>query len=98
MLLVCIFIKDVMGSTSLYDEVSFKVSKLVSRTYNTSFSFVVSSLDKEMLKAIYNIYGFVRSVDETFETFPEYNKVLTPGIRVSESHKMALLAKALIFY
>ncbi len=63
-----------MDSKGLYDDVSFKVSKLVTRTYSTSFSIAVSFLDKEMQMAIYSIYGFVRSADEIVDTFLDHDK------------------------
>ena len=94
MLIVCIFIKDVMDSEGLYVEVSFNVSKLVTPTYSTSFSIAASFLDKGMQKAIYSIYAFIRSAYEIVYTLPEYDRVMTYRIRLSESHKMALLAKA----
>jgi len=53
----------------LFDEISFKASKLVTKTYSTSFSIAVSFLSKEMRHAIYSIYGFVRFADEIVDTF-----------------------------
>ena len=64
-----------MDSKSLYDEVSFKVSKLVTQTYSTSFSIAVSFLDKDIRKSIYSIYGFVRFADEIVDTFLQHDKV-----------------------
>lgn len=58
----------------LYDDVSFRISKIVTQCYSTSFSIAVSYLDKEMRKAIYSIYGFVRYADEIVDTFHDYNK------------------------
>ena len=63
-----------MDSKSLFDDVSFKVSKLVTHTYSTSFSIAVSFLDDKMQKAIYSIYGFVRSADEIVDTFLDHDK------------------------
>ncbi len=58
----------------LYDDVSFRISKIVTHSYSTSFSIAVSCLDKEMRKAIHSIYGFVRFADEIVDTFHDYNK------------------------
>jgi len=58
----------------LYNDVSFKISKLVTHSYSTSFSIAVSFLDKEMRNAIYSIYGFVRLADEIVDTFHDYDK------------------------
>ena len=63
-----------MESKNLYDEVSFKVSKVITQSYSTSFSIAVSFLDNEMQKAIYSIYSFVRSADEIVDTFLEHDK------------------------
>ncbi len=63
-----------MDSINLYDQVSFKVSKLVTQSYSTSFSIAVSFLDKQIQHAIYSIYGFVRSADEIVDTFLEHDK------------------------
>jgi len=64
-----------MDSKRLYDEVSFKVSKLITQTYSTSFSIAVSFLDDEMQMAICSIYGFVRYADEIVDTFLQYDKL-----------------------
>ncbi len=63
-----------MDAMNLYDQVSFKVSKLVTRSYSTSFSIAVSFLDREIQKGIYSIYGFVRCADEIVDTFLEHDK------------------------
>jgi phytoene synthase len=63
-----------MNMTQLYNDVSFKISKLVTQSYSTSFSIAVSFLDAEMRKAIYGIYGFVRLADEIVDTFHDHDK------------------------
>jgi len=63
-----------MNANNLYNQVSFKVSKLITRSYSTSFSIAVSFLDLEIQQGIYSIYGFVRSADEIVDTFLEYDK------------------------
>lgn len=65
-----------MKTDPLYDQVSFKVSKLVTRSYSTSFSIAVSFLDKEVQMAIHSIYGFVRLADEIVDTFLTHDKEL----------------------
>jgi 15-cis-phytoene synthase len=59
---------------NLYDEISFKTSKLITRKYSTSFSVAVSLLPAEMQQAIYSIYGFVRLADEIVDTFHNVNQ------------------------
>ena len=63
-----------MDAINLYDEVSYKVSKLITRSYSTSFSIAVSFLDREIQKGIYSIYGFVRCADEIVDTFLQHDK------------------------
>ncbi|WP_163398913.1 phytoene/squalene synthase family protein [Flavobacterium fluviatile] len=59
---------------SLYDNVSFKCSKLVTKNYSTSFSLAVHMLAPGIRDAIYSIYGFVRFADEIVDSFHEYEK------------------------
>ena len=65
---------DAMASVNLYDHVSYETSKLVTKTYSTSFSIAVSFLDAQVQKAIYSIYGFVRFADEIVDSFDQYDK------------------------
>lgn len=58
----------------LFSEVAFKTSKIVTKTYSTSFSLAVSMLGNEMQDAINSIYGFVRFADEIVDTFHQNNK------------------------
>jgi phytoene/squalene synthetase len=58
----------------LFSEVAFKTSKIVTKTYSTSFSLAVSMLEYETQNAIHSIYGFVRFADEIVDTFHQNNK------------------------
>jgi 15-cis-phytoene synthase len=58
----------------LYNEVSYKCSKLVTTNYSTSFSLGVSLLHKDFIMPIHAIYGFVRFADEIVDTFHTSNK------------------------
>lgn len=58
----------------LFDEVSFKCSKLVTKNYSTSFSTAVYMLAPSIRRDIYNIYGFVRFADEIVDSFHGYDK------------------------
>lgn len=60
----------------VFNEISFKTSKLITKKYSTSFSIAVSFLPTEMQQAIYSIYGFVRFADEIVDTFHTINKKL----------------------
>lgn len=58
----------------LFDKVSLASSKLVTRSYSTSFSLGIYCLNKSIHAPIYSIYGFVRLADEIVDSFHEFNK------------------------
>jgi phytoene/squalene synthetase len=58
----------------LFDETSFKCSKIVTRKYSTSFSLAVYMLSPKIREAIYSIYAFVRFADEIVDTFHTHEK------------------------
>lgn len=58
----------------LFDIVSHKCSKEVTRTYSTSFSLATRLLGPSIRQDIYNIYGFVRFADEIVDSFHNYDK------------------------
>ena len=57
-----------------FDTVSYNCSKLVTKSYSTSFSLAVNMLSPTIRTDIYNIYGFVRFADEIVDSFHDYNK------------------------
>jgi phytoene/squalene synthetase len=57
-----------------YDLIAFKISKVTTRHYSTSFSLGVSLLDKDVRMPIYAIYGFVRVADEIVDSFHDHDK------------------------
>lgn len=59
---------------NLFDEVSFKCSVLVTKSYSTSFSLAVKMLAPSIREAIYSIYGFVRFADEIVDSFHNFDK------------------------
>ena len=59
---------------SIYDTVSFKASKLVTKEYSTSFSLATKMLGNSIQQDIYNIYGFVRLADEIVDSFQGYEQ------------------------
>jgi phytoene/squalene synthetase len=61
---------------SLFDTVSHKTSKLVTRNYSTSFSLGIRFLNKNLHDPIYAIYGFVRFADEIVDSFHDYDKAV----------------------
>jgi 15-cis-phytoene synthase len=58
----------------LYHKTSGKISKIVTRSYSTSFSLGISLFSPTYRDAIYGIYGFVRLADEIVDTFHDYDK------------------------
>jgi len=63
-----------MQQRALYDEVCIRASRMVTRTYSTSFSIGIRCLASEFRDPIYSIYGFVRFADEIVDTFHEHDK------------------------
>jgi phytoene/squalene synthetase len=61
---------------SIFDDVSYDCSKIVTKTYSTSFSLATKMLSKSIQQHIYNIYGFVRFADEIVDSFHDYDKEL----------------------
>ncbi len=59
---------------NLFDDVSYKCSKIVTNNYSTSFSLATKMLSKSIRFHIYNIYGFVRFADEIVDSFHNYDK------------------------
>ena len=61
-------------SVEFFLENSYKVSKLITNKYSTSFSIATFMLKKDMRDAIYAIYGFVRLADEIVDSFHNFEK------------------------
>lgn len=59
---------------ALFDTVSYNCSKVVTRSYSTSFSLATKMLSNSIRMHIYNIYGFVRFADEIVDSFHDFNK------------------------
>lgn len=59
---------------ALFDQVSQKTSKLVTRQYSTSFSLGIRFLHETFHEPVYAIYGFVRLADEIVDSFHDYDK------------------------
>lgn len=59
---------------AIFDNVSYDCSRLVTKSYSTSFSLATKMLASSIRADIYNIYGFVRFADEIVDTFHDYDK------------------------
>lgn len=57
---------------ALFDKISYDCSKLVTKTYSTSFALATKMLGPSIRYDIYNIYGFVRFADEIVDSFHDY--------------------------
>lgn len=80
---------------SLFDTVSFNSSKLVTKTYSTSFSLATKMLYQTIRGDVYNIYGFVRFADEIVDSFHSFNKVqlfdrFTEDLELALKNKISL--------
>jgi Phytoene/squalene synthetase len=62
-------------SMDLFYRISASCSRIVTKTYSTSFSSAIQLLHKDIREGIFNIYGFVRLADEIVDTFHDYNKI-----------------------
>ncbi len=58
----------------LYDKISFRISKVTTVAYSTSFSLGIKVFSRRFHDPIYGIYGFVRLADEIVDTFHAYDK------------------------
>ncbi|WP_372936828.1 phytoene/squalene synthase family protein [Seonamhaeicola sp.] len=79
----------------LFDTVSYSCSKIVTKTYSTSFSLATKMLSNSIRSDIYNIYGFVRLADEIVDSFHGYKKEelfkeLTNDLESSLNEKISL--------
>lgn len=59
---------------SLYQDVCRQCSRLITKSYSTSFSMGIRVFDEPLRAPIYGIYGFVRFADEIVDTFHDYDK------------------------
>ena len=59
---------------AIYHNTAFKISKLITRSYSTSFSLGISVFSSSYREAIYSVYGYVRLADEIVDSFHDYNK------------------------
>ncbi|MCK0132305.1 phytoene/squalene synthase family protein [Flavobacteriaceae bacterium F08102] len=59
---------------ALFNRSSLACSKLITKTYSTSFSKGIQLFSPSIRPAIYAIYAFVRYADEIVDTFNDYNQ------------------------
>lgn len=59
---------------SIFDTLAHDMSEMTTKRYSTSFSMGISFLSKDLHKAIYGIYGFVRFADEIVDSFHGFDK------------------------
>ena len=57
---------------ALFDSLSIRSSRMVTKSYSTSFSLGILGLDRKYHDPIYAIYGFVRFADEIVDSFEGY--------------------------
>jgi phytoene/squalene synthetase len=59
---------------ALFDSISIRSSRMVTKAYSTSFSLGILGLDKKFHDPIYAIYGFVRFADEIVDSFEGFDQ------------------------
>jgi len=59
---------------AIFDSVSARCSKIITRSYSTSFSLGISFLGPGLRSPVYAIYGFVRLADEIVDSFHGFDK------------------------
>lgn len=59
---------------TIYDKISIRNSKMLTKAYSTSFSLGIRFLAKRFQNPIYAVYGFVRLADEIVDSFHGYPK------------------------
>ncbi len=63
-----------MNHIEIFNSTAFKVSRLVTEMYSTSFTLGIKTLDRRLREPIFAIYGFVRFADEIVDTFHDHDK------------------------
>lgn len=63
-----------MNNFTLYQNLCEASSKIMTKTYSSSFSRACLLFKPEIRQHIYNIYGFVRLADEILDTFHDFDK------------------------
>ena len=58
----------------IYNKTSYKLSKVITNSYSTSFSLGIKAFAKEYRAPIYAVYAFVRLSDEIVDTFHDFDK------------------------
>jgi phytoene synthase len=61
-------------SMQLYNDTCFKISKRLTVSYSTSFSWGIKAFKPEYREPIFAIYSYVRVADEIVDTFHEFDK------------------------
>jgi len=57
-----------------YNDMSFELSREITRKYSTSFHSATTLFNEETREAIQSVYGFVRLADEIVDTFHNTNQ------------------------
>lgn len=57
-----------------YHNTSYRISRLVTNSYSTSFSLGIRVFEKKYRNAIYSIYGYVRLADEIVDSFHGFDR------------------------
>ncbi|KUJ52863.1 phytoene/squalene synthase family protein [Chryseobacterium sp. JAH] len=77
---------------TLFDDLSYKISKQTTKQYSTSFSLGILALSPKIRNSIYAIYGYVRLADEIVDSFQDFDRA-TLLARFREQTNQALEEK-----
>jgi phytoene/squalene synthetase len=61
-------------SLDLYNDTSWRIGRLITTRYSTSFSLGIKSLHRSLRQPVYSVYGFVRVADEIVDTFHDHDR------------------------
>ncbi len=61
---------------AVYHNTAFKISRVITHSYSTSFSLGIRVFSPSYRDAIYAVYGYVRLADEIVDSFHNYDKKL----------------------
>ncbi|MGE5499053.1 MAG: phytoene/squalene synthase family protein [Syntrophothermus sp.] len=70
----------------LYLDTAYKINKIITKQYSTSFSLGIMAFARKYRDAIYSIYGYVRLADEIVDTFHGYDKAALLSELRMETH------------
>jgi len=66
--------KEMENKMQLYHSSALGISRLITKSYSSSFYIATCCLDRSIRDSIFSIYGFVRYADEIVDSFHDFDK------------------------